>query len=70
MKKLWLALALLLASAPAWADQTAAERALSQELMTQLNGKLNCGADLILAQQKVQELEAKLKALEAKEKKQ
>ena len=62
MKKLWLALGLILGSAPALADPTAVEKVLSGELMTQLQGKLNCGADLVLAQQKIQELEAKLKA--------
>ena len=66
MKKLWLALILLLGLAPAWAQPTASEKVLSGELMTQLQGKLNCGADLVMAQQKIQELEAKLKTLEPK----
>ena len=66
MQILWLALILLLGSAPAWAQQTPSEQALGQEIMSQLQGKLNCTTDLIKAQQQIQALEAKLKALEAK----
>lgn len=67
MKKV-LVMALLLVSAPAFAQQqTPGEQALGAKLMQELQSGLNCSGTLISVQRELEAAKAKIKELEAKE---